>query len=197
MVGGLLLISALALGPGAESDHTNVTRGVMSEAVAYHVRTTSPRVQDWLRFGAAESQTFRSLLNLLGESDLIVHVQVVDRLSTAGQTYFVTSTASVRYVRIDVLAGGSSNEMVALIGHELQHAVEIAQEPRIRDRHALSAFYRTMAGNSTASTDYDSAAARIMEDRVRRELWGARSESHSSDSTLLAEKRLYKRGSGR
>jgi hypothetical protein len=197
MVGALLLIAPLALGPGAESDHTNVMRGVMSEAAAYHVRTTDPRVQDWLRFGAADSQTFRSLLNLLGESDLIVHVQVVGRLSTAGQTYFVTSTASVRYVRVEVVAGGSAKEMVALIGHELQHAVEIAQQPRIRDRQSLSVFYRSMAGNSTTSTEYDSAAARLMEDRVRRELWGARLESHAPDSTLLAEKRLYKREPGR
>jgi hypothetical protein len=197
MVGALLVIGALVLGPGAESDNTNVPRGVMSEAAAYHVRTTDPRVQGWLRFGAAESQTFRNLVNLLAESDLIVHVQVVDRLTTAGQTYFVTSTASVRYVRIDVVNGGSANEMVALIGHELQHAVEIAHEPRIRDRQTLSVFYRQMAGNSTTSTEYDSAAARVMEDRVRRELWGARSESHSSDSTLLAEKRPYKRGAGR
>jgi len=197
MVGALLLIAPLALGPGAESDHTNVMRVVMSEAAAYHVRTTDPRVQDWLRFGAADSQTFRSLLNLLGESDLIVHVQVVGRLSTAGQTYFVTSTASVRYVRVEVVAGGSAKEMVALIGHELQHAVEIAQQPRIRDRQSLSVFYRSMAGNSTTSTEYDSAAARLMEDRVRRELWGARLESHAPDSTLLAEKRLYKREPGR
>jgi hypothetical protein len=198
MVGALLLIGVLALGPGAGSaNNTNVTRGVMSEAVAYHVRTTDARVQAWLGIGAADSQTFRNLLSLLGESDLIVHVQVVDRLTTAGQTYFVTATASTRYVRIEVVAGGSSNEMVALIGHELQHAVEIAQQPGIRDRQALSVFYRSMAGNSTTSTEYDSPAARLIENRVRRELWGARAESHPSDTTLLAEKRLYKRGAGR
>jgi len=197
MVGALLLISALALGPGAASDNTNVTRVVMSEAAAYHVRTTDARVRDWLRIGTAESQTFRNLVNLLGESDLIVHVQVVERLSTAGQTSFVTSTASVRYVRIEVVAGGSAKEMVALIGHELQHAVEIAQEPRIRDRQALSVFYRSMPGNSTTSTEYDSPAARLMEARVRRELWGARVESHSSESTQLAAKRPYKRGAER
>jgi hypothetical protein len=100
-------------------------------------------------------------------------------------------------VRVEVVAGGSMKEMVALIGHELQHAVEIAHEPRIRDRQALSVFYRSMPGNSTTSTEYDSAAERLMEDRVRRELWGARLASPSSDRTLLAEKRVYKRGSGR
>src|SRR4029453_4436290 len=116
--------------------------GVMSEAVPHHVRSTDPRVQYFLRIGAAESQTFRSLLTTLADSDLIVHVQSVDRLMTAGQTYFVTATPAVRYVRIEVMFRGNVNEIVALIGHELQHAVEIAQEPRIRDRQALSLFYK-------------------------------------------------------
>jgi len=162
------------------------------------VRSTEPRVQEWLRIGAAESRTFRSLLNLLGESDLIVHVQLVDRLATAGQTYFVNATATIRYVRIEVEFRSSLTEMVALIGHELQHAVEIAQQPRIRDRQTLALFYKGMPGNSMSTTVYDSVAARVMEDRVRREMWGAvRSDSRPSTSTLVAEKGRYKREPGR
>jgi hypothetical protein len=184
----------LALGPGPHAGDVNVTRGVMSAAVAYHVRSTDPRVQEWLRIGAAESQTFRSLLNLLGESDLIVHVQAVDRLATAGQTYFVTATGTARYVRIEVMFRGNVNEMVALIGHELQHAVEIAEERRIRDRQTLALFYKGMPGNSMTTNEYDSVAARVIEDRVRREMWGAvRSESHPSESTLVAQKSRYRR----
>ena len=194
MVGAFVLIGMLAFGPAADPGDVHGTRGVMSEAVAYHVRSTDPRVLEWLRIGAAESPTFRSLLNLIGESDLIVHVQAVDRLATAGQTYFVTAAASVRYVRIEVMLRGNVNEMIALIGHELQHAVEIAQEPRIRDRQALSLFYKGMSGNSMSTTEYDSVAARVIEDRVRREMWGAaRSESHPSTSTLVAERGRYKR----
>ena len=194
MVGAYIVIGVLALGPGTERSDVNGTRSVMSEAVAYHVRSTDPRVQEWLRIGAAESRTFRSLLNAIGESDLIVHVQPVDRLATAGQTYFVTSTATARYVRIEVAFRGSVNDMIALIGHELQHAVEIADQPRIRDRQTLSLFYKGMPGNSMSTTDNDSIAARVIEDRVRREMWGAaRSESHPSPSTLVAAKNRYKR----
>jgi hypothetical protein len=194
MVGALITIGMLVLGPGADRGNANVRRGLMSDAVAHHVRSTDPRVQEWLRRGAAESQTFRSLLNSLAESDLIVHVQTVDHLMTAGQTYFVTATPTVRYVRIEVSFRGNLNETIALIGHELQHAVEIAQEPRIRDRQALSLFYKGMPGNSTSGTEYDSVAARVIEDRIRREMWGAaRSESHPPASTLVAEKGRYKR----
>ena len=190
MVGGFLLACLVTLSPGGEPGDRHVTRGVMSEAVAHHVRTTDQRVEAWLRTGAADSQTFRNLLTILGESDVIVHVQTVDRLSTAGQTYFVTSTATVRYLRIEVVVGGNANEMIALIGHELQHAVEIALEPRIRDRQALSQFYRSLSGNSTAKTEYDSVAARVTEDRVRREMAGAaRSDSRPRSDALMAEKK--------
>ena len=194
MVGAFITIGMLVLGPGAERGEAKVRRGVMSEAVTHHVRSTDPRVQEWLRIGAAESQTFRTLLNTLADSDLIVHVQPVDRLMTAGQTYFVTATATVRYVRIEVAFRGNVSDTVALIGHELQHAVEIAQEPRIRDRQALSLFYKGMPGNSMSTTEYDSVAARVIEDRVRREMWGAaRSESRPSANPLVAEKGRYKR----
>jgi hypothetical protein len=194
MVGAFIVVATLALGPGLGPGDTNVTRGGMSEAVAYHVRSTDPQVQAWIRIGAAESQTFRSLLNVLGESDLIVHVQSVDRLMTAGQTYFVTATATARYIRVEITLRGNVNEMIALIGHELQHAVEIAQEPRIRDRQALSLFYKGMPGNSMSTSEYDSVAARVIEDRVRREMWGAtHSDAHPSASTLMAEKGRYKR----
>jgi hypothetical protein len=194
MVGAFIVVSLLALGPGSGPGDTNVTRGVMSEAVAYHVRSTDPRMREWIRIGAAESQTFRSLLKVLGESDLIVHVQSVDRLMTAGRTYFVTSTATARYIRIEVALRGNVNEIIALIGHELQHAVEIAREPRIRDRQGLSLFYKGMPANSMSTTEYDSVAARVIEDRVRREMWGAaHSDAHPSASTLIAEKGRYKR----
>jgi hypothetical protein len=194
MVGALITIGMLALGPEPDRGNANATRGLMSEAVAHHVRSTDPRVQEWLRLGAAESQTFRTLLNALGESDVIVHVQPVDRLMTAGQTYFVTATSSVRYVRIEISFRGNANDTVALIGHELQHAVEIAQQPGIRDRQALALFYKGMPGNSMSGTEYDSVAARVIEDRVRREMWGAaRTESHLAASALVAEKGRYKR----
>jgi len=197
MVGAVIVACTLALAfDGAPSD-SSVARGVMSEAVAHHVRTTDPRVQSWLDLGAAESPTFRDLLARLGESDLIVHVQVVDHLKVEGQTYFVAAAGGVRYVRIELLAMRDPREMVALIGHELQHAVEIAGAPRVRDRQSLAQFYRMMSANPTSTDGYDSADARVMEDRVRREiaasvhatpdratrtLDASRSRDHSDDS---------------
>jgi hypothetical protein len=170
MVGAVIVACTLALAFGGDPSDSRVARGVMTEAVAYHVRTTDPRVQSWLELGAAESQTFRDLLRRLGESDLIVHVQVVDRLTVAGQTYIVASTGGVRYVRIEVVPERHARDTVALVGHELQHAVEIADAPQVRDRESLAQFYRLMPDNLASTGLLDSADARLMEDRVRREM---------------------------
>jgi len=159
----------------------------MSEAVRFHVRATDPRVKQWLEIGAAESQTFRDLLDRLSESDLIVHVQLVEHLNVAGQTYFVKSTSTVRYVRIELVPGSHVSDMIALIGHELQHAVEIAGAPGVRDRQTLAQFYGAMAGNSAAHNEYDSVAARVMEARVKRELAG-RSAAETAPHSLVALK---------
>jgi hypothetical protein len=184
MVGGVVVACIIALSAHGDSSDSRVTRGVINEAVAYHVRSMDPRVQSWLELGGSESPTFRELLARLGASDLIVHVQVVDHLSVSGQTYFVASAASVRYVRVEVMASRDAREMVALLGHELQHAVEIADAPRIRDRQSLALFYRMMSDNPSSIEVLDSAEARVMEERVRREI--ALSEHASTDRATRA-----------
>jgi hypothetical protein len=85
----------------------------------------------------------------------------------------------VRYIRIEVVADGNFHEMVALVGHELQHAVEIAGAPRVRDRQTLAHFYLGMGENALSNGQYDSAEARVTEERVKRELIGS-SASRSS-----------------
>lgn len=167
MVGAAVVACTLALAPGVNTPDS----AAVLERSAFSVRSTDLRALEWIRAGAEGSATFRELLNRLSDSDLIVYVQVVDRITNAwGHTYFVTSTATVRYVRIEVVVAGNFSEMVALVAHELQHAVEIARAPSVRDRQSLAQFYLGMGENSLASGQYDSAEARLTEGRVKREL---------------------------
>lgn len=135
----------------------------------YHVRALDPRVREWISLGSTHSRTFNELLNHLTKSDLIVYVEIVHSIpaGAAGQTSFVTSTDTARYLRIELAGGGSLFEMVSLLGHELQHAVEIADAPRVRDSRGMATMY-LRAGDT--STRYDSAAARLTGERVRDEL---------------------------
>ena len=168
MVAAAIVACTLALTPGP-------TAPAPLDPIGVHVRAMDPGTREWLRTVAAASATFRSLLARLVVSDVIVYIGTVDRIvgGLAGQLYFVTATPSVRYVRIELARGGNQREMVALVAHELQHAVEIAAAPRVRDRQSLALLYLGMGGPSNHSR-YESVAARVTEERVKNELAGAR-----------------------
>jgi hypothetical protein len=158
------------------------------DARQHHVRATDARVREWLRVGAAGSRTFNILLDRLAASDLIVYVRVVDRIpgGAQGQLAFMTATSTVRYVRIDLVPDGSTAVMVALLGHELQHAVEIADAPRVRDSQSMAVLYLLIEGIHTKGTRYDTVAARVTGDRVKDELASYR-ESSRPPSPRTAE----------
>lgn len=138
----------------------------------FHVRTVDRRVREWIGIGSSGSRTFNALMDRLAASDLIVYVQTVARIPAGarGQLSFMASTKTVRYVRIDLVHDGSDAEMVALLGHELQHAVEIADAPRVRDSQSMAILYLYIDGIHTKGTRFDTIAARITGSRVKDEL---------------------------
>jgi hypothetical protein len=61
-------------------------------------------------------------------------------------------------------------ERIALLGHELQHAVEIAGAPEVTSLEQLRRFYAGRGWGAVGSDHYETAAARRAEDMVRHEL---------------------------
>lgn len=159
------LLALTAAAPGAPPSPVR-------DPIAPHLRATDARVRQWIDAGASQSSTFRALLTRLAESDLIVYVGIVDRIAggNGGQLAFMTATSLARYVRIDLVADGDFGEMVALVGHELQHAVEIANVSCVRDAKSMAMLYLGMGDNRIGH--YDSVAARTAEERIRLELAG-------------------------
>jgi hypothetical protein len=149
----------------------------------FHIRTLDNRVRDWIAGGAGRSRTFAALLDQLAASDLIVYVTLSERIpgGVAGQLSFVARTPPARYVRIELVPDGTPNEMIALLGHELQHAVEVADNPRVVDSRTLAAFYVHTSGTPAQQGRYDSVAARVTGQRVRAELAGTRT-AHATGS---------------
>lgn len=126
------------------------------------VRSTDPVVLTALRRGAALSVTFRALLSRLQASDVIVHVQRRAPASrVSGFTRFVTATPSARYLRITLQADVADDATVGLLGHELQHAAEVADAPWVRDEAAFGVLYRSIGHAACAPPRwcFDTAAA--------------------------------------
>ena len=74
-----------------------------------------------------------------------------------------------RYVRIQFTRHGAPSETIALIGHELRHAVEVAEATTVVDEPGLAALYRRI-GVDHGHNLFDTLDAQETGRRVRTEL---------------------------
>jgi hypothetical protein len=137
-----------------------------------HVRTTDKYLQAMLRIGLQRSPTFASLMAQLNDTDVIVYLEPVQTLPTAlsGRLLLLPHDTSQRYLRIQVLATLGRMELIALIGHELRHALEVANAPNVRDESALIQLYEHIGHRYTKGHQYDTNAAQDAGRAVRKEL---------------------------
>jgi hypothetical protein len=142
------------------------------ESPLRHVRTTNPYVQRLLEKGVSRSPTFASLLARLNASDVIVYIEQTDAMpkTLEGRLLLMPLANHQRYLRIQITRHGTANELIALLGHELRHAVEVADATDVRDEGALERLYQRIGMPSTGSHTYDTDAAQVTGRRVRKEL---------------------------
>ena len=119
----------------------------------------------------ARSETARRLLREIESSDVIAYVQVVaGELSGRAATRFVTATPDYRFLRVVIGARTSPSDISTLLVHELQHVIEIARSPEVRDVTSLRKLYQRIGENPNARFEFETTAAREVTQRARREL---------------------------
>lgn len=135
------------------------------------VRPMHTRVGALLATGMDRSATFRQLVRRIEGSDVIVYIEARHdlRAGVGASMRFVTRSATDRFVRIQLNAEYSNHTLVALLGHELQHVVEVADQPEVQSADDLRAFYRR-TGVRTGPDSFDSEQAREAGYLVRAEL---------------------------
>ena len=106
---------------------------VLASSPAFAGEPRTPRPLDPVAVEAfenarAQSAVVRSLVATLESSNLIVHIISSRNLpaGVGGTTQFVASRGGYRYVRITLAASLTKSGRTAILGHELQHACEIA-----------------------------------------------------------------------
>lgn len=165
----ILLVSGIAAalllpwhGDGGATERTPETT---------HIRPTIQRLRDAVRLGLSRSATFRSLIDRIEDSDVIVHIapQTRSRGRIAGEMQFAAATGAARYVRITVRTDMRPASLVAMIGHELQHAIEVATDPAVVDSATFDELYQRI-GFHNASGTHETHAARAVELRIFREV---------------------------
>jgi hypothetical protein len=144
------------------------------------VRSNSPWGQALIAEGCDGSSSFRALVDQLRETHLIVYVEPVWKMSgvMAASTTFLGGPADFRYLRVSVDVRMTRKGQIAYLGHELQHAVEIANAPEVVDAATLEAYYRRVGEESVDG--YDTPAAREMGLTVWNELWSQRPDARGN-----------------
>jgi hypothetical protein len=128
-----------------------------------------------LAVGYAKSPTLRRLVDRLQQSDVIVHIapRILHSRRVDGTLQFVTRAGGYRYVRITINLPATPKAVIALLGHELQHALEVAEETSVMDRATFEALYRRIGcecGRTAGSISYDTPPAREAGERVLAEM---------------------------
>ncbi len=136
------------------------------------VRTTDARMARLLEEGLRRSSTFGDLVLALHRTNVIVYIQSTPDLPStlAGRLLLMSGPHAQRYLRIQVRAGTPRNDMIALIGHELRHAIEIGEATDVRDEPTMIGLYERIGVRSTGAHSYDTRAAQDTGRRVRLEL---------------------------
>ena len=143
------------------------------------LRCFDPRLADLIQQGLARSSTLQELTARLERAGVIVFLSYSHQLPTgiAGRTRFMAASVGWRYLSTELGDGLSRVDLLSLLGHELQHAVEIADAPDVVDEASLIALYRrtgaeTGRGAVEGSVWFETQAAVDTGRRVYSELSG-------------------------
>ncbi len=142
-------------------------------ASAAHVRAAQSAGKI-LEDAESRSATIRGLVDRLGTSDVIVYVEITSSPQIpVARTKLVTATSAVRFLRIGINTSVTPFDVAPLLGHELQHALEIAEHAEVTDDAGMRRLFERI-GHPSGLDSYETDAARDIERQVRAETLRAR-----------------------
>jgi hypothetical protein len=125
----------------------------------------------------AWSPSVRRLVGRLERSDLIVYIRVDRHLTrNQGETRFITAARGARYIMVDVSGRGFDVDLVARLGHELQHVTEIAEATTARDIHAVLDLFKRIGWPGSSENGFETDAAIDVGRRVASEIRGVNAQ---------------------
>lgn len=135
-----------------------------------HVRGAGGYARWLVEIGLVESPTVAALAQRLASSDVVAYVEVVPLSNGTAKTVLLNAAGPVRYLLISIDADRTPDVLLEMLGHELQHAVEIADAKDVRDEAGLVALYKRIGLHRSATTRFETALAREMGRRTRKDL---------------------------
>jgi hypothetical protein len=135
-----------------------------------HVRSTSTVIATLIQHATERSNTFRDLVQAISVSDGIVYVEE-GACGLGRRSCFVNVTMAgpnrMLWVMLDVR--GVDCDLMGLIGHELQHTVEVLGDPQVTGFAAMYNFYSLKAAPGH-SFPFETDGAKRAGEAVRTEV---------------------------
>lgn len=134
------------------------------------VRSSNPYILAMTEEASRRSPTFRGLLTAIDATDGIVYIEQGNCMHKARACLAldVASAAGCRILRVGVDARRPDWDVMASIGHELRHAIEVLENRSLNDQSSVYLFYAQ--GRQAPDRPFETDAAIGAGDAVRKEL---------------------------
>jgi hypothetical protein len=141
-----------------------------AQVAGEHVRVSNEAIVSLVAQASERSNTFRGLVNTINTSDGIVYIEP-GRCEHGMKACFVdiTMAGPTRILWVMVQTHGKDCDLMGLIGHELQHAVEVLGDPQVTSSRAMYFFYSQHADAGT-SPAFETIAAKRTGEAVTAEV---------------------------
>lgn len=129
------------------------------------VVSSTPSTLRLLATGMDRSPTLAGIVQQLQTSNVLVTVEPLYRIKPglSGYMVFVTRTMFRRYVRVYIDGRLYRDQQIAILAHELRHALEVAGHPEVVNEATLRQMYQAIGRHQTTRCDegerWDSEAA--------------------------------------
>jgi hypothetical protein len=109
-----------------------------------HVRSEAPELRALVREGVERSATLARLVDRLQASDVVAYVEYGYSMAhdEDGSVSFLSAAGGRRYLRVLIRWDLLRKQQLAILGHELRHALEIAEALQVVDASSLATLYR-------------------------------------------------------
>jgi hypothetical protein len=155
----------------------------LAEEPVTHVHVGDHELKSIMDHGMSGSPTLRQIVAALDAAPIQIFVgcDALMPRSLSGRLNLVSTVGGVRYVRIAIRCSLSSQRQLSYIAHELQHALEIADNSAIADLDSMESYYADYGFSthmSPSTRTFETDAAIEIQRRVDEEMEEADKKGH-------------------
>lgn len=161
-----------------------LTLAAPARAQSSHVRGEDG-LQPLIDDAARRAPAIRASIDRLQDLDVTVYVRMrrLPRLDLDGRIALLSVAAGHRYLVIELACGRSALTQMTTLGHELFHAIEIAEEPAAVNTEGVADLYARIGiktGDEQGRRTYETEAAAAAGLRARRQLLSDTRHGHGT-----------------